>query len=151
MTAKRSVTFTDIDYVLWASVIFLASLSGYGGDGQGIFLEKPCSCGRESRDSAASHTELGGFAVTLKWCEVSCFVRSPTERELKVHCETSPGGSCTGTGNDKFAGTQGHCKGIGFGFLCLGSLRSPPGLSQVSALGSALHAGSPDSIFSSLI
>lgn len=55
------------------------------------------------------------------------------------------------TGNDKFAGTHDYCKEIYFGFFFPSSLRNAPGLNQVSVLGSALHTGSSDSIFSSLI
>lgn len=131
----------------------------YGGGGQDkSSLWNPCSL--RQGEQALFHIPYGakttgisgGFAVPLKWCEVFCFVRSPTEGEIEgalwKPLLEAPAPAQEMTSLQELCG---YCKGICFAFLFLSSLRHPPGPNQLSLLGSALRAGSSHSTFSSLI
>lgn len=77
----------------------------------------------------AKTTAIGVFAVTLKWCEASCFVRSPTEGEIegalwKPPLEV-PAPAQEMTSLQELCG---YCKGLCFGFLFLNSLWPESGI-----------------------
>ena len=116
-------------------------------------LWSPCTWGRESRGSALSPRELrpqgSQWGLLFLWngARFPAFSEDPLRGKLKVHCGNCHWRLRSGTGNDKFAGTRAYWKGICFGFLSPNSLRNPPGLNQVSVLGSALQTGSSESTF----
>ena len=109
-------------------------------------LWSPCTWGRESRGSAPSPRELrpqgSQWGLLFLWngARFPAFSEDPLRGKLKVHCGNCHWRLRSGTGNDKFAGTRAYWKGICFGFLFPNSLRNPPGLNQVSVLGSALQS-----------
>lgn len=95
-------------------------------------LWNPCSWGRESRGPATSPTELrpqgsqGRLLFLWNGVRFPSLSVDPLRGKLKGHCGNCYWRLCTGTGNDKCAGTRAYCKGNCFGFLFPNSLRNPP-------------------------
>lgn len=105
---------------------------------------------QESRGSITPPPELrpwgsqGGSAVTLKWCGVSCFVRSPAEGEIEGALWKPP------LEHRKWQVCRNSWILYGnlLWILFPSSLKNPPGLNQVSVWSSTLHTDLSDSIFS---
>ena len=68
----------------------------------------------------------GEVAVLWNGVRFPALSVDPLRGKLKGHCGNCHWRLCTGTGNDKCAGTRAYWKGICFGFLFPNSVRNPP-------------------------